>query len=566
MRCLTGSSQASVELTAISTARARTRSALLALAFVSALALGLPGLVSARAAAPRAKSAALATGTSLTHRRRLIHKPALKDSGSTTGAHWACPEGACEAIVLPAPVKVAGGYALPGSSRILQGSGERRGLDPQDLQSAYKIPTTVSSPQTIALIDAYGYPDAESDLATYRERYGLPPCTTANGCFKKVNQTGTEGDYPPEEAEWDVEAALDEDMASAACPQCQILLVEGKGELPKELGAAVNTAAKLGATEISNSYAYPELDKALCGKTDCSQYNKDYEHAGVLITAASGDSGYDDVYFGLGYATSNFPAASPSVVAVGGTALYKVAGVPRGWVEEVWGEPFFSIGTGSGCTTEPKPAWQTDAGCAGRTDNDVAAVAAVISPVSIRYDGTWTLVGGTSVASPLVAGIEAHASASVRSLGAQAFYEEPGSLFDVTEGFNWDSFDESGASECAPQEYLCNAEVGYDGPTGLGTPDGVPSIGEPPTITKIKPHAGPVTGATKVTITGTNLTGVKEVEFGSLTAKNVVPVSATSITAESPAASAPGSVEVSVTTGGGKSAPTSADRFTYKKA
>ena len=110
----------------------------------------------------------------------------------------------------------------------------------------------------------------------------------------------------------------------------------------------------------------------------------------------------------------------------------------------------------------------------------------------------------------------------MRSLGAQAFYEEPSSLFDVTEGFDWNPFDESGASECAPQEYLCNAEVGYDGPTGLGTPDGVPLVVEPPTVTKIKPHAGRRTGGTTVTVTGTDLAGVKDVDFGSEPAKNVI--------------------------------------------
>ena len=531
-----------------------------------ALTVGVPGLASARVVAPRGRAAGVGPDTRVSRGRLRLRKPALADSGAMVGAHWACPEGACDAIALPIPVKVAGGYALPGSDRVLDGSGERRGLDPQDLQSAYKIPTTISSPQTIALVDAYGYPDAESDLAAYRERYGLPPCTTADGCFKKVNEKGVEGDYPPEEPGWDLEAALDEDMASAGCPQCHIVLVEGKGELPAELGASVNTAVKLGASEISNSYGYPELYEEICGATYCSQYNGDYDHPGVLITASSGDSGYDDVYSGLGYGTTNFPAASPNVVAVGGTALYKAAGTPRGWVEEAWGEPAIYGGTGGGCTFEPKPGWQTDKGCGTRTDNDVAAVAAVVSPVSIRFDGTWTLVGGTSVASPLVAGIEAHASAKVRSLGAQAFYEEPSSLFDVIEGFDWDAFDESGASECAAEEYLCNAEVGYDGPTGLGSPDGVPLLVEPPTVTKIKPHTGPRTGGTTVTVTGTDFTGVKAVDFGSVPGKNVVVASEQSLTVESPEASAPGTVEVTVAATAGKSAPTSADRFKYKKA
>lgn len=498
--------------------------------------------------------------TSAASRRLNLHRP--DHSLAQHGVKWACPRGACDALVVE-PVKHADEYTLPDSSRILDGSGERRGLDPQDLQSAYDIPSTVESPQTIALIDAYGYPDAESDLATYRERYGLPPCTKADGCFKKVNEKGKESALPAESEEWDVEAALDEDMASAACPQCHILLVEGSGELPAELGASVNTAAKLGATEISNSYGYPEGLEEVCGKSQCSQYEKDYEHPGVLIMAAAGDAGYADTYFELGMLTTDFPASSPAVVAVGGTALFKVASTPRGWSEEVWNEPAISVGTGSGCTTKAKPSWQTDTGCKKRTDNDVAAVAAVVTPVSIRYDGTWTLVGGTSVASPLLAGIEAHASTQSRSLGADAFYREPGSLFDVTEGFNWNAINESGMSECAPHEYLCNAEVGYDGPTGLGTPHGVPALTEPPAVTRISPRRGPLTGGTRVKITGSSLSGATEVDFGSLPAKFSVN-SASSITAESPAASTAGKVAVTVRTPGGKSAESSADEFTYE--
>jgi IPT/TIG domain/Subtilase family len=478
-----------------------------------------------------------------------LRKPPLKAAGSATKSRWACPEGVCDAIVVPQPVKVA------------LGSGERRGLDPQDLQSAYDIPTTLSSPQTVALVDAYGYPHAESDLAKYRARYGLPACTKANGCFKKVNEQGEEGKYPPEEADWDVEAALDEDMVSAACPQCHILMVEGATEEPADLGASVNTAVKLGATEVSNSYGYPQGYKPWCGTTDCTKYNGDYKHAGVLITASAGDSGYDDVYEGLD--SADFPAVSPNVVAVGGTALFKVASAPRGWFEEVWNEPALEAGTGGGCAVlESKPTWQTDGGCSNRTDNDVAAVAAVVTPVSIRIDGIWELAGGTSVASPLIAGIEAHASSSERSLGAHAFYEDPSSLFDVTEGFSWNANNESATSECSPNEYLCNAEIGYDGPTGLGSPDGVPI--EPPTVTKIEPNAGPTTGATKVTITGTNLTGATGVKFGSVPAKSFTVGSATSITAESPVGS--GTVAVTVTTAGGKSATSIADRFTYVAA
>ncbi len=499
---------------------------------------------------------ALAAGAPAVQRapsgRLQMHKPALRGSASQA-PRWACPEGACDAIVVPRPVKVA------------NGTGQRRGLDPQDLQAAYNIPTTLSTPQTIAVVDAFGYPKAEADLKTYRSTYGLPPCTKANGCFKKVNESGEERNYPETEEGWDVEAALDEDMASAACPQCHILLVEGTTELPEDLGQAVNTAASLGATEISNSYGYPEQLKEFCGKKGCAQYNPDYEHPGVLILASAGDSGYGDTYFELGFSTTNFPGSSPNVVAVGGTALFKDEKDPRGWFEEVWNEPFIGAGTGSGCSKfEVKPAWQSGKGCTHRIDNDVAAVAAVVSPVSVRIDGFWELVGGTSVSSPLMAGIMAHASASVRALGAQAFYDDPASLNDVTEGFDWNAFDETGTSECAPNEYLCNAEVGYDGPTGLGTPNGVPGEGgaPAPTVTKISPKTGPEAGGTKVKVTGSEFTSASEVKFGAAPATSITVVSSKSITAQSPAGA--GAVDVTVTTAGGTSATGATDRFTYE--
>jgi hypothetical protein len=528
----------------------------------------LPLLSGAVLACPGTASAAPPAGAHALTGELHVRKPALSTRRSTTPARWACPEGACDAIVVPRPVREANRFALPQSSRLLEGGGELGGLDPTDLRSAYEIPTSGGASQTIALIDAFGYPAAESDLATYRETYGLPACTKKNGCFEKVNEKGEAGNYPPTEPGWDGEAALDEDMASAACPECHILLVEGSTEFPADLGEAVNTAARLGATEISNSYGYPEALKKYCGTNGCAKFENDYSHAGVLILASAGDSGFEDTYSEEGLQT-NFPAASPGVVAVGGTALYKDTGSPRGWREEVWNEPELPAGTGGGCTRfDAKPSWQKDTGCADRTDNDVAAVAAVETGVSVRIDHHWEVYGGTSVASPLVAGIEAHASSAMRALGAAAFYENPGSLFDVTEGFNWNPL--NGHSECAPQEYLCNAEVGYDGPTGLGTPDGVPALNEEqapaPTVTKVKPKSGPAAGGTTVTITGTGFTGATNVEFGTVAAKGFTVESATSITAESPPGTPDTTVDVTVTTAGGTSPTGTTDHFKYKKA
>ncbi len=419
-------------------------------------------------------------------------------------ARWACPTGRCEAIVLSRPHRVANGWQAAGPAGTLyQGGGELGGFDPSDLQSAYRIPSTVSSTQTVAVIDAYHYPAAESDLATYRKHYGLAACAKASGCFRQVNGSGEEGNYPPVEAAagWGEEAALDLDMVSAACPQCHVVLVETPNESIEALSQGDATATALGATEISNSWG--EAEK-YCGET-CALYEHDFEQPGVVITASGGDEGYDALYTtGVERkpVSPEFPADLPGVLAVGGTALYKDTAVARGWREEAWNEPepkpSRGIGTGSGCASYlkiAKPSWQTDNGCAYRTDNDVAAVAAVETPVSVRFNGAWELAGGTSVSAPLLAGIEAHASAYARSLGARAFYEDTAALNDVTEGFNY----YPGKSPCAPNEYLCNALSGFDGPTGLGTPAGVPvlhgvapevSLGEPAelTATSVKLH------------------------------------------------------------------------------
>jgi alpha-tubulin suppressor-like RCC1 family protein len=397
---------------------------------------------------------------------------------SATEAYWACPEEACEAIIDPTPqlVKVKGRrrFALPNGGPLLEGGGELGGLDPQDLQSAYKIPTSGGEGQTIALVDAYGYPTAEEDLAKYRERYGLPPCTKAGGCFKKVNQKGEEANYPIAKEGWETESALDIEMASAACPHCHILLAEANNNFGDNLAETVNTAARLGATEISNSYGIAEQS---CGPNgvECEAEASDYDHPGILVTVSAGDSGWDN--HANGNHSPNFPAGLPTVVAVGGTALYRASNA-RGWREQVW------PGGGSGCTLfQAKPIWQTDTGCATRMEDDVAAVAACETPLSTFSHGHrgWDVVCGTSASSPLVAGIEAHATEYARSLpGADAFYQDPEAEFDVTAGSN---------GTCTPPEehaYYCHAGPGYDAPTGNGTPNGpleLSSAPSPITIT-----------------------------------------------------------------------------------
>jgi hypothetical protein len=317
------------------------------------------------------------------------------------------------------------------------------GFSPADLQSAYKLPTSGGAGQTVAIVDAFDDPTAESDLNVYREHYGLSPCTAANGCFGKIDQAGGTA-YPSSNTGWAQEISIDLDMVSAACPNCKILLVEATDNSFGNLTTAVNAAAAFGATEISNSW----LGEEFSGE---ESFDPAFRHPGIPITVASGDHGYGP----------SFPASSKYVISVGGTSL-SPAGNSRGWSEEAWG------GTGGGCSLyEEKPTWQVDSGCAGRTENDVAAVANPETPVSI-YDSFnspgWMFFGGTSVATPIVAAAEALSDGYSRSLAAGTFYQNPTNLFDIVSGSN---------GACSPA-YLCQAVGGYDGPTGFGTPDGPP--------------------------------------------------------------------------------------------
>jgi N-acetylneuraminic acid mutarotase len=319
------------------------------------------------------------------------------------------------------------------------------GHGPADLQSAYNLPSATGGVgQTIAIVNAFDNPNAEADLAVYRAQYGLPPCTTANGCFRKVNQAGQPSPLPVPNAGWALETALDLDMASAICPNCNILLVEATSNLGSDLFPAVATAASMGAKFISLSWGGSEFS----GQTGAESF---FNHPGVAITAAAGNFG-----FGVSY-----PSSSQFVTAVGGTSLTRNTGNPRGWTETAWSDG------GSGCSAfTPKPTFQADAGCARRTVVDVAAIGDPSTGVAVYntfQDDGWTVVGGTSTATPIVASTYALAGAPQANTAANSYpYATPNALNDVTSGSN---------GSCTPA-YLCNAGTGYDGPTGLGTPNG----------------------------------------------------------------------------------------------
>jgi subtilase family serine protease len=341
------------------------------------------------------------------------------------------------------------------------------GMGPADLQSAYDLTSAVRSGagrgETVAVVDGNDDPTAEADLAVYRSTYGLPACTTANGCFRKVNQRGQAAPLPPVDGSWSIEISLDLQAVSAACPACRILLVEGDSASISDVGAGVNTAVALGANAVSNSYSAVE--------SEALSLAADYDHPGVAITASSGDNGYQ-------MESAPFPADLATVIAVGGTTLTRSGG-RRGWSETAWAANAKGNAAGSACSPYvDKPSWQHDKACPGRTIADVSADADPQSGLAV-YDTTpnpdnlpagWMVIGGTSASSPFVAAVYAMAGHTATVDNASGLYAHSNRLNDVTGGN--DSVQGIG-QDCPDTSYICTGRPGYDGPTGLGTPNGL---------------------------------------------------------------------------------------------
>ncbi len=376
-------------------------------------------------------------------RAAAFHKDLIADLAAKTEA--VCPAGSrfrCKAHI-----------RLNKAGKRFTAAAASGGYGPSDIQAAYALASATGG-ATVALVDAYDYPGAESDLAAYRSNYGLPPCTTANGCFKKVNQNGQTSPLPAAGTPggWDVEAALDLDSVSAACPSCKIILVEADDDQGTGLYVGQNGAVTAGATIISNSWGGPE------DNTDTQSDAAYFTHSGVTTLVASGDDGFE-----AGTNVADYPSSSPLVVAVGGTSLNQDSS-SRGYTETVWD------GTGSGCSAfESKPSYQANAptSCANRATNDVAAVADPNTGFATynAANGGWIVVGGTSLSSPITAGIIA--ATGHAGVGPEFFYTNSSDLYDVTSGSN---------GSCSPS-ILCNAAKGWDGPTGYGTPNGAAMLG-----------------------------------------------------------------------------------------
>ncbi|HEY2669494.1 MAG TPA: carboxypeptidase regulatory-like domain-containing protein, partial [Rugosimonospora sp.] len=363
------------------------------------------------------------------------------------------------------------------------------GYAPADLRSAYGLPAGGGAGATVAVVDAFDDPNAEADLAVYRQQYGLPACTTADGCFRKVDEQGGTA-YPAPDDGWAGEMSLDLDMVSAVAPQAHILLVETADNNSDSLGTGVNTAVALGARYVSNSYgSYGEDPSSLA-------YDEAYfDHPGTAIVASSADGGY-----GVSY-----PASSPYVTSVGGTSLTR-DGSARGWSETVWNSVVNTAdgprwgAPGSGCSqVEPKPSFQTDPDCPGRSVADVSAVSDPATGVAVYNsysDAGWNVYGGTSAASPIIASVYADAGTPIAGSNPASYpYLSPNALNDVTTGDDASCSDSSlcgfgTTPDCTPR-YECVAGPGYDGPTGLGTPQGLAAFRPGPHATL----AGTVTDA-----------------------------------------------------------------------
>lgn len=405
--------------------------------------------------------------------------------------------------------KVAAGATKAGTI------GPAGGLTPGDLGTAYGLTTTGGHGQTVAIVDAYNDPNINADLQTFDSHYGLAACSTTNGCLRVVNQSGGTAPPPDDSLGWSVEESLDVETVHSVCQGCKIILVEASSATNSDLATAENKAVALGATEVSNSFGEPETNTS-------ASFQAAFNHPGVVITASAGDDGY---YFYDQLADTNqpgIPAAYNTTVSVGGTSLYLGQTAtrqsesvwndngPRDYLQQNFGQPLGA--GGGGCSTLfSAQHWQTalstwgSTGCGSkRLDSDVSAVADYLTGFDI-YDSDncgsacapapgWFTVGGTSLSSPIIASAYALAGgARGVPYPALTLYGHQGKAYDVTTGGNgW--CDGQGAAQCpnpnslgygvvdcaytaggavAVGDRACDALAGYDGPTGVGSPNGL---------------------------------------------------------------------------------------------
>jgi hypothetical protein len=427
----------------------------------------LPTVATAQSATPAAPSAAAQAAQ--------LHQQVM--DGTLLSDHGTRPVCAhCQSVV----ITQSKDSSKPLSTALPSGYG------PADLASAYKITGGSTATTTIAIIDAGVDGSLAADLATYRSTYGLPACTTASGCLKLENYTGGAQPAPQKsgqgaqaEEEIAVETALDMDMASAACPSCHLLEVStpwGDGvndgtTSENDFSKAVATAVSAGAKAVSISYGYTPNATTTSG-TDLADFN----HPGVAIEVSTGDSGFN------GGTHTSWPSDLPYAIGVGGTQLTKSG---SSWTEKAWGVDSGNGAAGSGCDTYFKAANGQPAAVTKACNNhlataSVSADASPATPLAI-YDtyapyshqpNNWTVVGGTSASSPYVAGLFARAGVPSTLLGPNTLFAAAASNFrDITSGNN--EVSDSCSNYTGLNKSVCNAGTGWDGPTGIGSPQGL---------------------------------------------------------------------------------------------
>jgi hypothetical protein len=471
--------------------------------------------------------------------------PATARALSVPAGTEACPEPTSllqmQCQVLIDHKRPAGDTTLlrPGTSAV-KAQAITTALGPTDLQDAYGLEgstgpsATDGKGETVAIVDAFGDSHIGSDLATYRANWGLPACdtTTLAGCLSVFNEEGQTSPLPANppttsiNLSWEDETALDVEMVSAICPNCHIDLFQASSDNISDLGLADDSAAKV-SKFVSNSWSGGDFPGE-------NAYDNEYfNHPGVAMVFASGDYGFG----------ATWPSSDGLVTSVGGTYLQN-ASDGTDYTESVWNQQDSPYGTAAGCSSgEGKPSWQTDSGCANRTQNDVSAVADApagideySSSTDCNYTGAFGPPGegeendcateGTSVATPIITALYALANPSGPATGTYpvSYLYQSGHTADLNQiGNNLVGNDLTGTDgTCeSSRAYLCNARAslanGYNGPTGLGSPKGIGAFADSATTDIVSidnPGNYDLTAGTRVTLPAI---GVSDSESSTLT-------------------------------------------------
>jgi kumamolisin len=320
---------------------------------------------------------------------------------------------------------------------------------PQSIRSVYKLPSTGGG-GTIAIVDAYHYPTAQNDLNVFSKRFGLPACTTANGCFKRVYSAGTR---PAADCGWAQEAALDIEWAHAMAPNAKIVLIEAASNYFSDLFVAVDLATSLVTTgghrgEVSMSWSGTEFSNE-------TKFDPHFQNTGVVYFAASGDTG----------GVNGYPSVSPAVVSAGGTTIHRSSA--GGFL----GETGWSESGGGPSRYELKPVYQMNVGGTSTTKRSAPDLSFDADPNSgvMVYDSTscqgfsgWMVFGGTSVSTPSLAGIinlaaHFHMSSGTELATIYANRKNSNDFRDIISG------------KAGPY----TAKLGYDFVTGVGSVKGL---------------------------------------------------------------------------------------------